>query len=226
MLFRRTQIWADQCFGQDVHFLASVFRNFAFLCWVRKDQFFFHCILQRLIQHHMNALHHARTQTVFFQLRLVFLLHTAAFEQLVVKLLDLQHRQLFQLHTAKLRNDVMIDGVVVKLSGRVSHLRLDVNGVPQLQPLFERVTACVHRIEFFAVLNGSTQFIFDFCLCLTEHIFRDCFSVCIVSSSVSAFPASVFPLSNVAFAVSSSFWHRIYLLRFLSAHTITTSTAE
>ena len=31
------------------------------------------------------------------------------------------------------------------------------------------------------------------------------YSVYVVSSSVSAFPASVFPLSNVAFAVSSSF---------------------
>ena len=62
----------------------------------------------------MNTLYHAGTQTVFFQLRLFFfLLHTAAFEQLIVKLLDLQHRQLFQLHTAKLRNDVMVDGIVI-----------------------------------------------------------------------------------------------------------------
>ena len=89
-------------------------------------------MFQRLIQHHMNALYHAGTQTVFFQLRLVFLLHATAFEQLVVKLLNLQHRQLFQLHAAKLRNDVMVDGVVVKFLGRVSHLRFDVNGVPQL----------------------------------------------------------------------------------------------
>ena len=65
----------------------------------------------------MNALHHARTQTVFFQLRLVFLLHTAAFEQLVVKLLDLQHCQLFQFYTANLWNDVVINHVVVKLFG-------------------------------------------------------------------------------------------------------------
>ena len=89
-------------------------------------------MFQRFVEYHMNALHHAGTQTVFFQLRLVFLLHATALEQLVVKLLDLQHRQLFQLHTAKLRNDVMIDGVVVKLSGRVSHLRLDINGIPEL----------------------------------------------------------------------------------------------
>jgi len=61
-----------------------------------------------------------------------FLLHATAFEQLIVKLLNLQHRQLFQLHAAKLRNDVMVDGVVVKLFGRVSHLRLDINGVPEL----------------------------------------------------------------------------------------------
>ena len=45
MLLRCAQVRADQCFGQDVHFLASIFRNFAFLCWVRKDQFFFHCML-------------------------------------------------------------------------------------------------------------------------------------------------------------------------------------
>ena len=65
----------------------------------------------------MNALHHAGTQPMFFQFRLVFLLHTAALEQLVVKLLDLQHRQLFQLHTANLRNDVVINRVVAKLFG-------------------------------------------------------------------------------------------------------------
>lgn len=65
----------------------------------------------------MNALHHARTQAVLFQLRLVYLLHTAAFEQLVVKLLDLQHRQFFQLHASKLWNDVMVDGVVIKFLG-------------------------------------------------------------------------------------------------------------
>ena len=51
---------------------------------------------------------------MFFQLRLIFLLHAPVFEQLVVKLLDLQHRQLFQLYISKFRNDVMIYGVVVK----------------------------------------------------------------------------------------------------------------
>ena len=74
-------------------------------------------MLQRLIQHHMNALYHAGTQTVFFQFRLVFLLHTAAFEQLVVKLLDLQHCQLFQLHISELRNDMMVDSIVIKFFG-------------------------------------------------------------------------------------------------------------
>ena len=187
MLFRRTQIWADQCFGQDVHFLASVFRDFAFLCWIHKNQLFFHRMFQCLIQHHMNALHHARTQAVLFQFRLVFLLHTAAFEQLTVKLLDLQHHQLFQLHISELRNDVVINRVVVKFLGRVSHLRLDVNGVPELQPLFERVTACFHWIEFFAVLDGSTQLVFDFCLCLAEHIFRDRLSVCIIARRIFLF---------------------------------------
>ena len=52
---------------------------------------------------------------MFFQLRLVFLLHTAIFEQLIVKLLNLQHRQLFQLHAAKLWNDMVINRVMVKL---------------------------------------------------------------------------------------------------------------
>ena len=72
-------------------------------------------MLQRLIQHHMNTLHHARTQAMLLQLRLVFLLHATALEQLIVKLLNLQHRQLFQLHTAKLWNDVVINRVMVKL---------------------------------------------------------------------------------------------------------------
>ena len=62
-----------------------------------------------------DTLHHARAESMFFQLRLVFLLHAAAFEQLIVKLLNLQHRQLFQLHAAKLWNDMVINRVMVKL---------------------------------------------------------------------------------------------------------------
>ena len=116
MLFCCAQVWADQHFRQDIHFLASVFRDFAILRRIRQNQLFFHCILQRLVQHHMDTLHHAWAESMFSQFRLVFLLHTAAFEQLIVKLLDLQHRQLFQLHTAELRNNVVINRVVVVAS--------------------------------------------------------------------------------------------------------------
>lgn len=35
-----------------------------------------------------------------------------------------------------------------------------------------------------------------------------------------------FPLADISFAVGSSFRHRVYLLRFRLAHTITTNTAE
>ena len=174
----------------------------------------------------MNALHHAWAESMFSQFRLVFLLHTAAPEQLIVKLLDLKHRQLFQLHTAKLRNDMMVDGVVVKLFGRVSHLRLDVNGIPQFQPLFERITSSLYWIEFLAVLNGGTQLVLDLRLRSAKHVFRNGFSVCIVSSGVSAFPPTIFAFADIPFAVGSSFRHRVYLLLILSAHTITTSTAE
>ena len=59
-----------QCFGQNFHHLARVLWVFAFLRWIHQNQLFFHCMLQCLIQHHMNALHHAGTQSTFFQLRL------------------------------------------------------------------------------------------------------------------------------------------------------------
>ena len=36
----------------------------------------------------------------------------------------------------------------------------------------------------FAVLDSGTQFIFDLCLCLTEHILRDCLSVCIIARRI------------------------------------------
>ena len=49
-------------------------------------------------------------------------------------------------------------------------------------------------------------------------------------NSACVFPSTffviAFPLADISFAVGSSFRHRVYLLRFLSAHTITTSTAE
>ena len=72
-------------------------------------------MFQRFVEYYMNALHHAWAESMFSQFRLVFLLHTAAFEQLIVKLLNLQHRQLFQLHAAKLWNDMVINRVMVKL---------------------------------------------------------------------------------------------------------------
>ena len=59
-----------QCFGQNFHHFARVLWDFAFLRWIHQNQLFFHCMLQCLIQHHMNALHHAGTQSTFFQLRL------------------------------------------------------------------------------------------------------------------------------------------------------------
>ena len=59
-----------QCFGQNFHHFARVLWAFAFLRWFHQNQLSFHCMLQCLIQHHMNALHHARTQSAFFQLRL------------------------------------------------------------------------------------------------------------------------------------------------------------
>ena len=59
-----------QCFGQNFHHFARVLWVFAFLRWFHQNQLFFHCMLQCLIQHHMNALHHAGTQSTFFQLRL------------------------------------------------------------------------------------------------------------------------------------------------------------
>ena len=110
MLFRRTKIWADQCFWQDVHLFVCILWDFTLLRRIRQNQLFLYRMFQRLIQHHMNALHHAGTQPVFFQLRLVFLLYATTLKQFVVKLLDLQHRQLFQLHTVKLRNDRLLRG--------------------------------------------------------------------------------------------------------------------
>ena len=59
-----------QCFGQNFHHFARVLWDFALLRWIHQNQLFFHCMLQCLIQHHMNALHHAGTQSAFFQIRL------------------------------------------------------------------------------------------------------------------------------------------------------------
>ena len=73
---------------------------------------------------------------------------------------------------------MMVDSIVIKFFSRISHLRLDVNGVPQLQPLFECIAPCLHWVEFFAVLDSGTQLVFDFCLRLAKHIFRDRLSVC------------------------------------------------
>ena len=93
-------------------------------------------------------------------------------------------KSIFALHCAALHTPSL---PLLKLFGRISHLRLDINGVPELQPLFECITASLHWIELLAVLNGRTQFIFDFCLCLTEHILRDCLSVCIIARRIFLF---------------------------------------
>ena len=164
----------------------------------------------------MNALHHAWAESMFFQLRLVFLLHAAALEQLVVKLLDLQHCQLFQLYISELRNDVVVNGVVVKFFGRISHLRLDINGVPELQPLFECITASLHRIELLAVLDGGTQLILDLCLCSAKRIFVITFPF--ASYSVVwdlSFPPPLFPPKSTKRSAAAIFGRSAPSLRFM-----------
>ena len=73
-----------------------------------------HALPQEVLLYLLGATPFGWNLAFFFQFRLVFLLHATVFEQLVVKLLNLQHRQLFQLHAAKLWNDMVINRVMVK----------------------------------------------------------------------------------------------------------------
>ena len=91
----------------------------------------------------------------------------------------------------------MIDGVVVKLLVEYRTCGLDINGVPELQPLFERIAASLHRIELLTVLNRGPQFVLDLCLCFAKHIFVIAFPFASYPAVYRPSPPAIFALARI-----------------------------
>ena len=81
---------------------------------------------------------------------------------------------------------------------------------PDLQPCSHGVGLGPSVVDTDVFLDGFFQFFFYFRLRLAEDILDDGLSgFRIVTDSVSSLPASVLALSDIPFAVCSSFWHGI-----------------
>ena len=97
--------------------------------------------------------------------------------------------------------------------GRWAQLDFRIVFHPDLQPTPHGVGLGPSVVDADVFLDGFFQFLLDFRLCLAEDVFDDGFAgFRIVTDSVSALPAAILSLADIAFAVCSSLWHGISLL--------------
>ena len=129
---------------------------------------------------------------------------------MLVEPLQVQRGQVCQRDTAELRLDVVFQKALRGLEGRWAQLDFCVVFHPDLQPTPHRVGLGPSVVDADIFLDGFLEFLLNFCLCFAEDIFDDGLSgFRIVTDSVSSLPASVLALSDIPFAVCSSFWHGI-----------------
>ncbi|MEI3142989.1 MAG: hypothetical protein V8S77_07160 [Oscillospiraceae bacterium] len=97
--------------------------------------------------------------------------------------------------------------------GRWAQLDFCVVFHPHFQPCSHRVGLGPPIVDAHVFLDGLFQLFLDFGLRLAEDIFDDGFAgFRIVTDCVAALPSSILALSDIAFSVCSSFWHKIDLL--------------
>ena len=85
---------------------------------------------------------------------------------------------------------------------------LRIEFIPRLQPCAERVLVCSPYIDAFRFCDSFRQLFFHFCLCLAKDVLNQPFAgLFVISGCVSPLPASVLPLSNVAFSIRSFLCH-------------------
>ena len=109
-----------------------------------------------------------------------------------------------------MRLDVVFQKALRGFEGRWAQLDFCVVFHPDLQPTPHRVGLGPSVVDADIFLDGFLQLFLDFRLRLTKDVLDDGLSgFRIVTDSVSSLPASVLALSDIPFAVCSSFWHGI-----------------
>lgn len=96
-----------------MHFLLFKLWEFAALGGINQDQPLGYCLLQAVAQKSVDAAYHSRAEAFVLQCNLVVALDPSALLEVVVESLDLDSRQLLQFDTADLRDDVVVDVVLV-----------------------------------------------------------------------------------------------------------------
>ena len=123
---------------------------------------------------------------------------------LVVKLLDLQRGQLVQLDFSDVRDNVLVDVVLVVGGGGLPDGRPGVILEPGLSPLTHRELAGLMRVHFPGLFQRRCQLFFAFFLRFSQHVFTDGLAgFRIAARCIAALPAAIFALADVTLAVCS-----------------------
>ena len=100
----------------------------------------------------------------------------------------------------------MIDITLVVARGRLAHIWLRIQRVPSLHPAGHAVLARLDHIDLGCFCQCFFQFGANLSLCFAENAFSNLLSrLWVTTCNVARFPATIFSLSNGAFAIDSLF---------------------
>jgi len=198
--------------GQRFHLLVFDFRQGAALRRIAGYQLLLHGEIVRRANHLMDVPHRFGSQTFRFLFRFNAV-YPATIQQMLIEPLQVQRCQVCQRNAADLRLDVVFQKALRGFEGRWAQLDFCVVLHPDLQPCSYGVGFGPPIVDAHIFLDGFLQLFLNLRLRLAEDIFDDGLaSFEIVTNCVPAFPSSILAFSDIAFAVCSSFWHKISLL--------------
>ena len=96
------------------------FGRYAVVCWISDNQAFFHCPVERIVQHCVDAADRGITQPWLFPfLRFA---KPSVFPQVLVQPLQIASGQLFERNIANTRRDMQFDAAPVVFGSRESQV--------------------------------------------------------------------------------------------------------
>lgn len=206
VLLRFLKVSAGLFRRQDGHLFLVLGRDAAVLAGIIWDEPLLYRLLQRRLQHRVDAPHEGVGQGFAILLRPA--LHPAVFLGLVVHPLDMDGRELPELDHTDGRDDVVFDDPFIALGGVVADVGLAVSFKPQAAPLRCGVVARVIDGNAPVFPNGFRQLFLALRLGLVGHAFLDGFAGDRVDAlGISALPAAVGLFADAALAVGSFLCH-------------------
>ena len=178
----------------------------AVLGGVTGDQVLLNRLIQTLAEHGVEAADGFVAQAEIFHPFIAF--NSALGLGLIVELLEIQCGELTEFDFADVGHDVLIDVVLVIGGSGFSDRGLGVVLEPSFRPLTHCILVGFVCIHFSGLRQGCRQLFFAFLLSFRQHIFVDGFAgFRVVARCVSAFPATVLALANIAFSVGTLLSH-------------------